>query len=128
MKFFPVAGEKIKVIITDDHALCRTAIRDLLEKNGDVEVIAEAEHGGKLLELLDCTHADVVTLGISMPVMNGFDTLPPLRRRFPALKVVMLTMHADAGMVRKSLELGANSYITKDSAGDEIYEAVRACH
>ncbi|MCZ2459814.1 MAG: response regulator transcription factor [Chitinophagales bacterium] len=116
--------EKIRIIITDDHKLFRTGVRNCLEKRSDIEFIGEAENGLQLLKLLEFVKPDIIILNINMPVMNGADTMPIIREKYPDLKVIILSMHNDWAVIRKMIELGANAYLTKDVGSDEIYEAI----
>lgn len=122
-----IQEEQIKIIITDDHRLFRDGIRKGLAKYSDLEIIAEAEHGLDLLKKLECHKPDVIILGINMPVMNGLDTLPILKQKYPGIKVIMLTMYDDAAIICKTIELGANAYLTKTTASEEIYKAILVC-
>jgi DNA-binding NarL/FixJ family response regulator len=118
----------IKVIICDDHALFRSGVKLALSHNKDVEIIAEAENGQQLLNALKAFQPDVVLLDITMPVMNGIETLPQVKDLYPEIKIIMLTMHNDHSMIAKLMEMGANSYLTKDSDSETIYEAIVTCH
>jgi DNA-binding NarL/FixJ family response regulator len=118
----------IKVIICDDHALFRSGVKLALSHNKDVEIIAEAENGQQLLNTLKAFQPDVVLLDITMPIMNGIETLPLLKDTYPDIKVIMLTMHNDHSMIAKLMEMGANSYLTKDSDSQTIHEAIITCH
>lgn len=117
---------KIKLIITDDHRLFRTGVRTSLAKHPDIEIIGEAENGQQLLQLLDHLMPDMVILGIQMPVMDGITALPILKKRYPHIKVIMLSMHNDPSVICKTLELGANTYLTKEAGSGEIYENIQA--
>jgi DNA-binding NarL/FixJ family response regulator len=118
----------IKVIICDDHALFRSGVKIALSHKKDVEIIAEAENGQQLLNALKAIQPDVVLLDITMPIMSGIETLPEVKKLYPDLKVIMLTMHNDHTMIAKLMEMGANSYLTKDSDSDTIHEAIVTCH
>lgn len=120
--------EKVKVIICDDHNLFRSGVRAALSHHNDIEIIAEAEQGQQLLNTLKAIPCDVVLLDITMPVLNGIDTLPLVKEQYPNIKVIMLTMHNDHSMIAKLMELGANSYLTKDSDSNTIHEAIITCH
>ena len=121
-----MSQKKIKIIITDDHKLFRTGVRNCLEKRADIEIIGEAENGLQLLKLLEFVKPDIIFLNIQMPVMNGVDTLPIIREKYPDLKVIILSMHNDPEVVRKMIDLGANTYFTKEAGSDKIYEAILA--
>jgi DNA-binding NarL/FixJ family response regulator len=118
----------IKVIITDDHALFRTGVKTSLLGHKDVQMIAEAENGMQLLNLLKHMKPDVILLDITMPIMDGITALPEIKKIIPDVKVIMLTMHNDHSMITRMMEIGANSYLTKDSDSETIYQAIRTCY
>lgn len=118
----------IRVIIADDHVLYRAGVKTSLSIRNDVKVIAEADNGMHLLNLIKNIEADVVLLDIQMPIMDGIATLPELKKIAPNTKVIMLTMVDDNSMITKLMELGANSYLTKTSDSEIIYEAIKTCH
>jgi DNA-binding NarL/FixJ family response regulator len=119
---------KIRVMITDDHRIFRDGVKRTLAKRTGIEWVGEAIHGQDLLEKLDYLKPDIILLGITMPVMDGLSTLPTLKKKYPAIKVIMLTMHNDPSIICRTIELGANAYLTKESSDNEIYEAILACH
>ena len=119
---------KIKVIITDDHTVFRTGVKTSLANYRDVEVIGEAENGMQLLKLLRLLEPDIILLDIQMPLMDGITALPEIKKILPATKVIMLTMNDDTGMISKLMEIGANSYLTKNSDSETIYEAIRTVY
>jgi DNA-binding NarL/FixJ family response regulator len=121
-------GAPIKVIICDDHALFRSGVKVAMNHKKDIEIMAEAENGQQLLNMLKAFQPDVILLDITMPILNGIETLPELKKHYPDLKVIMLTMHNDHSMIAKLMEIGANSYLTKDSDSETIYEAIRTCY
>ena len=129
MKYLKITWQsKIKIIVTDDHALFRRGVRTALDKWSDLEIIEEACNGQELLDLLETVIPDIVILNITMPVMNGIETLPIIREKYPDLKVIVLTMHNDSRMVTKMMSLGANTYLTKNSDSAKICEAIRCVH
>lgn len=97
-----------------------------LAKFPDIEIIGEADNGEHLLQLLEQIRPDMITLGINMPVMDGLTVLPILRKLYSQIKVIMLSMHNDPAVICKALELGANTYHTKDAGSAEIYESIQA--
>jgi DNA-binding NarL/FixJ family response regulator len=119
---------KIKVLITDDHALFRTGVKTSLSHYPDIEFIGEAENGMQLLNLVKFLHPDVILLDIQMPIMDGIATLPEVKKILPKAKIVMLTMNDDVSMISKLMEIGANSYLTKNSDSETIYEAIKTVH
>lgn len=121
------ANEPIRVIIADDHVLYRAGVKTALSAKKDVKVIAEADNGMHLLNMVKSIEADVILLDIQMPIMDGIATLPELKKICPNTKVIMLTMMDDQSMITKLMELGANSYLTKTSDSEIIYEAIKTC-
>lgn len=124
----PDAEKTIKVVIADDHTLYRAGVKTALSIKKDVELIAEAENGAQLLTLLKHIEPDVILLDIQMPIMDGIQTLPEIRKIRPEAKVIMLSMHNDHSMISKLMEIGANSYLTKNSDSETIYQAIKTCY
>lgn len=118
----------IKVAIADDHALFRAGVKTSLSSKRDVELIAEADNGMQLLNLLKHIEPDVILLDIQMPIMDGIQTLPEIRKVRPEAKVIILSMHNDHSMISKLMEIGANSYLTKNSDSETIYQAIKTCY
>ncbi len=118
----------IKVIIADDHVLYRAGVRTALNQKTDIEIIAEADNGMHLINILKTMPADVILLDIQMPIMDGIQALPEIRKVCPGAKVIMLTMMDDHSMITKLMEIGANSYLSKTSDSEIIYEAIKTCH
>lgn len=119
---------KIKVLITDDHAVFRTGVKSSLSHYTDIEFIGEAENGVQLLTLINSLQPDIILLDIQMPVMDGITTLPQVKKILPDAKIIMLTMSDDAGMISKLMEIGANSYLIKNSDSETIYEAIKTVY
>lgn len=124
----PDTDQVIKVAIADDHALFRAGVRTALAIKKDVELIAEADNGMQLLNLLKHIEPDVILLDIQMPIMDGIQTLPEIRKVRPDAKVIILSMHNDHSMISKLMEIGANSYLTKNSDSETIYQAIKTCY
>jgi DNA-binding NarL/FixJ family response regulator len=118
----------IKVAIADDHALFRAGVKTALSARKDIEMIAEADNGMQLLNLLKHVEPDVILLDIQMPIMDGITTLPEIRKLYPDVKVIILSMHNDHSMISKLMEVGANSYLTKNSDSETIYQAIKTCY
>ena len=120
--------ELIKVLIADDHVLYRAGVKAALSSKNDIKVIGEADNGMHLLNMLQISQPDVILLDIQMPVMDGIAALPEIKKNFPNIKVIMLTMLEDHSMITKLMELGANSYLSKTSDVEIIYEAIKTCY
>lgn len=117
----------ITVLIADDHVLYRAGVKTALSTKKDIKVIAEADNGMHLLNMLKSVQPDVILLDIQMPVMDGIGALPEIKKNWPHIKVIMLTMMDDHSMITKLMELGANSYLSKTSDSEIIYEAIKTC-
>ncbi|MEX0635949.1 MAG: response regulator transcription factor [Ferruginibacter sp.] len=121
-------SEPITVIIADDHVLYRAGVKTALSSKKDIKVVAEADNGMHLLNLIKSINVDVILLDIQMPIMDGIATLPEIKKISPNTKVIMLTFMEDNSMITKLMELGANSYLAKTSDSEIIYEAIKTCH
>lgn len=122
------ADASIKVIIADDHVLFRAGVKTALGIKKDIQIVGEADNGQQLLHLLKHIRPDVILLDIQMPIMDGITTLPEIRKLYPDIRIIMLTMHNDHSMISKLMELGANAYLTKNSDSEVIYDAIYACY
>jgi DNA-binding NarL/FixJ family response regulator len=120
--------DKIKVIIADDHALFRTGVKTSLAFYNDIEFLGEAENGMQLLNLVKFLKPDIILLDIQMPIMDGIATLPEVKKILPEVKIIMLTMNDDVSMISRLMEIGANSYLTKNSDSETIYQAIKTCY
>ena len=123
----PDSQEPIQVIICDDHVLYRAGVKTALSSKKDIKVIAEADNGVHLLNLIKSIPPDVILLDIQMPIMDGIAALPEIKKICPNTKIIMLTMVDDNSMITKLMELGANSYLSKTSDSEVIYEAIKTC-
>lgn len=123
-------SSKIKVTICDDHALFREGVRASLRDRSNISIVAEATDGVDLLNKLNQIDTDVILLDINMPRMDGLAVLPILKtnEKYRDIKVIILSMHNQMSMVSKMMGMGANSYLTKDSDGDLIYNAIVTCY
>lgn len=114
-----------RLLLADDHTILRDGIRALLSADADLEIVGEASNGAEVLALLETTPADVVLMDVQMPVLDGFATMPELRRRFPEVRVLVLTMLEHENYVARMLEAGALGYVLKNAAIGEITYAIR---
>jgi DNA-binding NarL/FixJ family response regulator len=114
------------VLIADDHGIVREGLRRLLERESDITVCGEAADGEELLARIDSEHPDVVILDISMPKLGGLETLERMRRRFPNVKAILLSVHGDPPLVQSAVSLGADGYLLKNGPASDVLEAVRA--
>lgn len=116
----------IKIMITDDHSMIREGLKNLLELDGDIEVIAEAVDGEDCLDKLLTVTPDVLLLDINMPRMNGLEVLKKLKERKSKVKVLVLTVHNETEYLMKAVEIGINGYVLKDSESAELKKAICA--
>jgi DNA-binding NarL/FixJ family response regulator len=114
----------VRLLLADDHTMVRQSMRRSMEEAG-FEVVAEASDGEEAVRQAAAHAPDVVLMDVSMPVVDGVEATRQIRARPGAPQVVMLTMHADADVVRRALKAGAVGYLTKDCSIDEVVEAVR---
>ncbi len=119
-------SHRYKVVIADDHAVLRSGLRLLLEKQADLSVVGEASSGLATLALAEELQPDLIILDLSMPGLGGLDALPSLRRIAPQAKILVLTMHDDPQYLHKVLAEGASGYILKKAADVELITALRA--
>ncbi len=116
----------VRIVLADDHEMLRAGLKELLEKEPDFKVVAQARDGEDLLEKLGAhIKADCVVLDLSMPNMDGLMTLKEIRRRFPKIRSLILTMQKDSEHFKHAMVLGARGYVLKDSAFDQLVLAVK---
>jgi DNA-binding NarL/FixJ family response regulator len=115
----------IRVILADDHTLVRAGIRALLEKLPDVTVVAEANDGRELLELVRTNPPDVVVMDIAMPGLNGLEAAERMATEFPNVRVVILSMHHNEEYVWRALKAGVAGYLLKKAATAELETALQ---
>ena len=117
-------ADTIKVMIADDHNLMREGIKQLLELDGSIEVIAEAGDGIDCLKKLSQHNPDILLLDINMPEKNGIEVLKALRENNSTIKVLMLTLHNEVEYLMKAVDYGVDGYIMKDSESAELKRAI----
>lgn len=115
----------MRLVIVDDHRVVREGLRYMLGSDPDVEIVAEADSGEALLELLRTTEVDVVLLDVRMPGLGGLGTLEALSAEHPDVRVLMLTMHDEPAYLRRAVELGAAGYLLKSAGRDEVLRGLR---
>lgn len=115
----------IRVAIADDHSLFRQGMRNLLNNIPGIFVVMEAKNGQELVENIPEFSPDVILMDLEMPVMNGLEATKYIKRNYPQLKVVVLTMHDEELYVRNLMHMGANGYLLKNSEPEEVEKAIR---
>jgi two-component system invasion response regulator UvrY len=115
----------IKILVADDHAVVREGLKRIIAETADLVVAGEASNGQEVLEKVQNGHWDVVLLDISMPGRGGLDVLRQLRGEKPKLPVLVLSMHSEDQYAVRVLKAGAAGYLTKDSAPEQLVNAIR---
>jgi two-component system, NarL family, invasion response regulator UvrY len=115
----------IKVLLADDHTIVRQGLKQLLTLDPDIQIVFEAQNGNEVLEFVRSYPVDVVVLDITMPGRNGLETLKELKRLSPHIAVIVLSMHPLDQYAVRVLKAGAAGYITKESAPEELVDAIR---
>lgn len=120
--------EKITLLITDDHKLIREAWSTILNSDPRFQVIAETGSGEQAVELARQLRPNVVILDINLPGMNGFETIPLLRKFSPGSKILGVSLHTQPTYARKMIQKGAMGYVTKNSSREEMFKAILEIH
>ncbi len=115
----------IRLIVTDDHPVIRDGIKTILSDDKDIEVVGCAGSGTELLELLEKQETDVVLMDINMPGMNGIDATKAVKKKYPEIKVISFSQYDEKRFVKQLLKNGANGYLLKNSAANELIEAIK---
>lgn len=117
---------KTRIVLADDHAVLRSGLKMLLNAQEDMIVVGEATDGQQALNAVREHTPDLLILDLTMPKMDGLHVLHQLKRAFPAVRVLVLTMHEEEGYLRRALEAGAAGYCPKSAADAELISAIRA--
>lgn len=118
----------IRIFLADDHAVLRAGLKSLLNSEPDMEVVGEAGDGQTCVQAAAQTRPDVILLDLNMPQCNGLEALAELRRQAPSSRVLVLTMHDDAGYLRQVLASGGAGYVLKQAADTELLSAIRTVY
>ena len=118
----------INVMIVDDHKMIREGLKRILEFDGEVSVIEEADNGQDCLNKLKTTKPDIILLDINMPFMNGIETLQALKKKRKKYKVLMLTVHNEIEYLLKAVDIGIDGYLLKDSDSAELKRAINTVY
>jgi len=119
------SDKMIKVVLADDHMIIKDGLRSLLERQPDMEVVAEADNGRTALKHVKELSPDVVIMDIGMRELNGIDATRQIVKMSPGVKVLALSMYSDKRFIKEMLKAGASGYILKDSAFKELIDAIR---
>jgi DNA-binding NarL/FixJ family response regulator len=119
---------KILIAIADDYKIFREGLKKCIANDDSLEVIIEADNGEELISAFEKTVPDVVIMDLKMPVMNGMEATQIIRKKFPAVKVLVVTMYEDDRFIIHLMEIGANGYLLKNAEPDEIRKSIYAVH
>ena len=115
----------IRILLADDHKITRQGLRSLLEKQKDMEVVAEADNGRSAVQLAAELDPDIIIMDVTMPDLNGVEAAKQILAKSPEIKIIALSMHSDALFVTEMLKSGASGYLLKDCAFEELTRAIR---
>jgi DNA-binding NarL/FixJ family response regulator len=115
----------IRLLIADDHALVRSGLRSMLEREPGFEIIGEAEDGRKAVELCHSLRPDLVLMDVRMPRMDGLEATRTIKQEYPEIGVLMVTMHENPDYMLEAIKAGAAGYVLKDAPLDELITAAR---
>jgi DNA-binding NarL/FixJ family response regulator len=118
----------IRVLLADDHRILREGIRALIQDQADMQVIGESEDGLDTMKKVAQLNPDVVVMDIAMPLLNGLEATRQIRRDFPHVRVLILTMHENEEYIRQVLAAGALGYVLKDAAARDLLGAIRSVY
>jgi DNA-binding NarL/FixJ family response regulator len=116
----------ISVLVADDHSIVREGVRRLIDAESDISLCGEAEDGQQVLEQIELHCPNVVILDITMPRLSGLETLERVRSKYPEVKTILLSVHADPPMIQNAVSLGVDGYLLKNARASEILAAIRA--
>ena len=119
---------RICLLLVDDHEVVRSGLRMLLENQADLKIVGEASNGGQALELVETLRPDVVIMDITLPDISGIDATRQIKKLYPKVAVVALTIHEDQQYFFEMLQAGASGYVPKRAAPDDLITAIRAAH
>ena len=120
--------KKIRVLLAEDHIIVRQGLRSILEKYPGIEVIAEAGDGREAVSAAERIKPDVILMDFSMPGLNGLEATRQIKQRVPNIKILLLTRHANLEYIESLFKAGANGYLLKKSAVDELVLAIESVY
>ncbi|MBX3723717.1 MAG: response regulator transcription factor [Turneriella sp.] len=120
----PPGGDAKRIILADDHAILRAGLRNLISEASDFTVVAEATDGVALLAKLKTTACDLVILDLSMPNLGGLAALEQIKKNYPGIKVLILSMHKERDYVRNAMVKGADGYVFKDVVFEKLLSSI----
>jgi two-component system response regulator NreC len=115
----------VRILVADDHGVVRKGLRLILERHDGLEVVGEAADGREVVRLAAELSPDLVIMDVGMPQLNGIDATAQILHRDSRVSVIILSMHSDEGYIVRALSAGAKGYLLKDSAEEDLVQAVR---
>jgi two-component system, NarL family, response regulator DegU len=120
--------DKIRILIADDHSMVRQGIKQILELEEDITVVAQASNGDEAIKFAREIEPDVILMDINMPGTNGLQAINELKQDKRLFKIIVLTLHQDTEYLFKTLQMGAEGYVLKDAEPSVLIEAIRSVH
>lgn len=120
--------KKIKIAIADDYKIFREGLKVSLGQDDNLQVLTEADNGEDLLKAIESKQPDVIIMDLKMPIMDGMEATQVVRKKYPAVKVLVVSMYEDDKFIIHLMEIGANGYLLKNAEPDEIRKAIYAVH
>lgn len=112
------------LLIVDDHEIVRSGIKRLVENNSKLNIVADFESGEEAYKFLQKNTVDLIIMDVSMPGKGGIETTNQIKKRFPSIKILMLSMHDNSMIIDKAMKAGANGYILKNDLSDDLLDAI----
>lgn len=120
-----MSEKKINILLVDDHQIIIDGIKSLLGSVSDMQVMGEASNGKDACDFIKLLMPDVVLMDIDMPVLNGIEATKQIKAQYPQIKIIILSMHHESGLIKTMMNAGANGYLLKNSDQSELLQAIR---
>ena len=117
--------ENLRIVLAEDHTILREGLRALLSADPDFEIIGEAQDGREAVRCVEKLEPDLLLMDLSMPRMSGMDAIREIKKRYPEIKIIALTVHKTEEYLLNTLQAGADGYVLKDATHDELVLAIR---
>ena len=123
-----MTARRIRLIIVEDHRLCRESLRQVLAQETSIEIVAEAANGLQAIEVISELKPDIVLVGITVPESNGIQIIPIIKERSPATKAIILTGGMDEEVIIEAIKAGAKGYLSKNTSIPRLFNAIKVVH
>ena len=118
-------SKEIKILLADDHQIILDGLKSLLSTEDNITVVGEASNGKEVCDFLQLITPDIILLDIDMPVLNGIEATKKIKSEYPDVKVIILTMHNESGLIKTMINAGADGYLIKNCDQKELLEAIQ---